>query len=132
MEKKIDEIFNDLNSSPEHNKFHSTEKAYSNIVDALMRERIENMRLENEARKGENIGNEQNRNQRKEFAERIFSFVSLYMFFVFLLLFLSGCEYAYFHLSDTVLVTLLGTTTANVISVLVIVVTYLFSRKQKR
>ena len=53
------------------------------------------------------------------------------MFFVFLILFLSGTETTNFNLSDNVLITLLGTTTANVIGILIIVVTYLFSRKRK-
>lgn len=47
------------------------------------------------------------------------------------MLFLSGSEDSRFSLSDNVIITLLGTTTANVIGILVIVVTYLFSRKKK-
>lgn len=65
---------------------------------------------------------------RKKYAEQIFTFVSLYMFAVFFILFLAGSPSA-FKMSDTVLITLLGTTTANVIGVLVIVAKYLFPNK---
>lgn len=65
---------------------------------------------------------------RKRYAEHIFTFVSLYMFGVFFILVLSGSPSS-FKMSDTVLVTLLGTTTANVIGVLVIVAKYLFPKK---
>lgn len=65
---------------------------------------------------------------RKRYADHIFSLVSIYMFAVFLILILSGSPSS-FSMSDTVLVTLLGTTTANVIGVLVIVAKYLFPKK---
>ena len=53
------------------------------------------------------------------------------MLFVCVVLFLKGIT-SQFYLSDAVIITLLGTTTANVIGILIIVVTYLFSRKKKR
>lgn len=65
---------------------------------------------------------------RRKYAEQIFTFVSLYMFGVFFILFLSGSPSS-FRMSDSVLMTLLGTTTANVIGILVIVAKYLFPNK---
>lgn len=64
---------------------------------------------------------------RKEYA-LIFRFVCYYMFFVFIILFLSGTPSS-FKMSDSVLMTLLGTTTATVISLFAIVVNYLFPKK---
>lgn len=72
---------------------------------------------------------QQDRDQRKDFALRIFNFVSLYMFGVFLLLVMSDIGTNDFRLSDTVLVTLLGTTTATVIGVFNFVARYLFHNK---
>lgn len=107
------------------------DKGYNNVHVELAKEQLREAQLKNEALAEENRGDSQDRDQRKEFAERIFSFVSIYMLFVFLILFLSGTETTNFKLSDNVLITLLGTTTANVIGILIIVVTYLFSRKKK-
>lgn len=104
---------------------------YEEVRIELIREQLREVKLRNEALEEENRGDSQDRGQRKDFAERIYSFASIYMFFVFLILFLSGSEHSKFSLSDNVIITLLGTTTANVIGILVVVVTYLFSRKKK-
>lgn len=103
---------------------------YDDVAKNIRQEELRKLKLDNDAKEGENIGDNQDRDQRKAFAEKIFSFVCYYMLAVFFVLFLCGCPNS-FHLSDTVLVTLLGTTTANVIGILIIVVTYLFSRKNK-
>ena len=103
---------------------------YDDVVKKIKQEEWRKLKLDNGAKEGENRGDSQDRDQRKLFAEKIFTFVSLYMFSVFFILVLCGSP-SNFQLSDTVLVTLLGTTTANVIGILIIVVTYLFSRKKK-
>lgn len=103
---------------------------YDDVVKKIKQEEWRKLKLDNDAKEGENRGDSQDRDQRKLFAEKIFTFVSLYMFSVFFILVLCGSP-SNFQLSDTVLVTLLGTTTANVIGILIIVVTYLFSRKKK-
>ncbi len=107
------------------------EGRYDNIDNLIKEQELRKLQLENEARKVENESESQNKEQRKDFADRIYSFASIYMFGVFLILLLSGTETTNFKLSDNVLITLLGTTTANVIGILIIVVTYLFSRKRK-
>ncbi len=103
---------------------------YDDVVKKIKQEEWRKLKLDNDAKEGENRGDSQDRDQRKLFAEKIFTFVSFYMFSVFFILVLCGSP-SNFQLSDTVLVTLLGTTTANVIGILIIVVTYLFSRKKK-
>ena len=107
------------------------DKGYTDVNIELAKEQLREARLKNEALEEENRGDSQDRDQRKDFAERIYSFAAIYMFGVFIILFLSGTETTNFKLSDNVLITLLGTTTANVIGILIIVVTYLFSRKKK-
>lgn len=107
------------------------DKGYTDVHIELAKEQLREERLKNEALEEENRGDSQDRDQRKDFAERIYSFAAIYMFGVFVILFLSGTETTNFKLSDNVLITLLGTTTANVIGILIIVVTYLFSRKKK-
>ena len=89
----------------------------------------EKWRTENELLAEKLKSQQQDRDQRKDFALRTFNFVSLYMFGVFLLLVMSGIGTNDFHLSDTVLVTLLGTTTATVIGVFNFVARYLFHNK---
>ena len=99
--------------------------------EEYQKEVLREKRLKNDAQEEANRGDTQDRDQRKDFAESVFHFSAVYMAFVFLILFLSGTIDNGFHLSDSVLVTLLRTTTANVIGILAIVVTYLFSRKRK-
>lgn len=106
------------------------EYGYKGIDIQIKKEQLRRIELENNAIEGENKGDAQDREQRKDFAERIFQFVCNYMIFVFMVLFLKAIT-PRFYLSDNVIITLLGTTTANVIGILIIVVTYLFSRKRK-
>lgn len=89
----------------------------------------EKWKTENEILAEKLKGQQQDRDQRKEFALRIFNFVSLYMLGVFFVLILCGIGCNNFSLSDTVLVTLLGTTTATVIGVFNFVARYLFHNK---
>ena len=73
----------------------------------------------------------QNRNQRKTYANKLFVFLCVYMALVFLVLLFCGFSLFGFTLSDTVLVALITTTTANVIGIFAFVVRYLFYSKQK-
>ena len=68
----------------------------------------------------------QDRMQRGAFASRIFRLLCWYMGAVALLIILNGFSVFGFNLSDSVAITLLGTATANVISIFVIVAKYLF------
>lgn len=81
-----------------------------------------------EAKRIQNQIERQDMEQRKDYADRIFSMISIYLFFVLLILFLDGfCTR--FNLGDTVLVTLLGTTTSTILGVFYFVAKYLFTKK---
>lgn len=71
----------------------------------------------------------QNRNQRKSYGNKLFVFLCVYMGLVFLVLFFCGFSLFGFTLSDTVLIALITTTTANVIGIFAFVVHYLFPTK---
>lgn len=71
-------------------------------------------------------GKSQDRKQRGIFAMRIFGFVCFYMAAALTIVVLDGC--CVLDISDTVLVTMLGTTTANVIGLFLVVAEYLFHR----
>lgn len=73
-------------------------------------------------------GKKQDREQRRRFALNIFWVVVSYLALVLAILILNG--FSLVKITDTVLITLLGTTTANVISLLVIVAKYLFHTKE--
>lgn len=71
----------------------------------------------------------QNRNQRKSYGNKLFVFLCVYMGLVFLVLLLCGFSLFGFTLSDTVLIALITTTTANVVGIFAFVVHYLFPTK---
>lgn len=80
------------------------------------------LRLED---KKENLrGKMQDRKQRRDFAICLFAFVALYMCSVIVLVYMLA--FGKGTLSDTVLVALLTTTTANVLGLFVIVAKYIF------
>lgn len=83
---------------------------------------------EEELKKLEIKSKEQDISMRKEYANRTFALVCLYMICVFLLIILA-CSPAVFSMSDNVLMVLLGTTTVNVIGLFAIVMNYLFPKK---
>lgn len=115
-------------------------KMEENILEKFIkseRENKENLSAETEhqirlqdleAKRIQNQIERQDMEQRKEYADRIFSMTSIYLFFVLLILFLDG-SCAQFNLGDTVLVTLLGTTTSTVLGALYFVAKYLFTKK---
>lgn len=129
MNNSLKELFDKIAESSDKPEIKDEE--YKSIEKRRLEAETRKLELENQSLEGDNIGDSQDRVQRKEFAEKIFSFVCLYMFAVFFILFLCGSPGS-FKLSDTVLITLLGTTTANVIGILIIVVKYLFSRNNKK
>lgn len=128
MSQGLKDLFEKISESGDNSEV--KDEDYKSIEKRKLEAETRRLELENQSLEGDNIGDSQDRKQRKEFAEKIFSFVCLYMFSVFLILFLCGSP-SNFKLSDTVLITLLGTTTANVIGILIIVVKYLFSRNKK-
>lgn len=71
----------------------------------------------------------QDRELRKELGSKIIRLVYAYMGAVLLLLLLTGFGLLCFSLSDGVLMTILGTTTADIIAILVIQAKYYYNRK---
>jgi len=75
----------------------------------------------------ENIRRLQDDNRaRKKFSKSIFSITAIWMFLILVIVVLSGV--GILKLSDTVLVALITTTTANVFGFLYVVVNYLFNK----
>lgn len=87
---------------------------------AYQRANIDKMREELE-------GLKQDREQRKSFSKMLFFFTCAYMAITLLVIFL--CGFSVMHLSDTILVTLLTTTLAEVIGMFNFVARYLFHHK---
>lgn len=74
----------------------------------------------------------QDREERKVYAGKTFNLLCVYMVCVGVLLLMSGyseSENAKFHLSDPVLLAILGTTTTNVLGIFYFVANYLFPKR---
>ena len=83
--------------------------------------------VELEMKKEELESRKQDRKQRGQFSIWIFGFMGIYMVLALVILGLSGS--GVFDISDTVLVSLLTTTTADVIGIFIIVAKYLFHKQ---
>lgn len=84
--------------------------------------------------KEETAGIKQDRDERKVYAGKTFNLLCVYMVCVGILLLMSGYsepENAKFHLSDPVLIAILGTTTTNVLGIFYFVANYLFPKRHK-
>ncbi len=89
-------------------------------------ERVKSL-LDINFRKEELEGRKQDRKQRGEYANKIFVLLCAYLGIILLALFLSGLRVM--NTSDTVLVALVTTATANVIGIFIFVAKYLFHTK---
>ena len=90
------------------------------------REEVKTMTVANEIRNEELENRRQDRAQRKVYADNLFTFLCFYMILVFFILYKSGSLYNSFELSDSVIIALITTTTANIIGIFAFVVRYLF------
>ncbi len=88
------------------------------------RERLQNKLLESDLK-----DKEQDRGQRKDFALMIFELMCWYLFCVFFIIMLNGMSMVNFHVSDDVILALLGTTAVEVIGTFAFVARYLFGSK---
>jgi hypothetical protein len=66
---------------------------------------------------------------RRTYAKAIFVFMCLWVVGMYSLLVFQGITYHKFHLSDSVLITAIGSTTASVIGVFLIVTRYFFPKR---
>lgn len=69
---------------------------------------------------------DQDRNQRKDYASMIFNFMCLYLACVFFIIVMNGITKSNFHISDNIILALLGTTVVEVIGTFKFVAKYLF------
>ena len=69
----------------------------------------------------------QDRSQRRKFANMVFILIAAYLAIVLVILFLCGFEVM--NLGQSVIIVLLSTMTANVISIFILVIKYLFHTK---
>lgn len=90
------------------------------------REEAKTMTVANKIRNEELENRRQDRAQRKVYADNLFTFLCFYMILVFFILYKSGSLYNSFELSDSVIIALITTTTANIIGIFAFVVRYLF------
>ena len=76
---------------------------------------------------------QQNREERKSYASRIFKLVCFWLIFIGVLLLLQGClePLGRFALADSVLIAVSTTTTGSVTAILIVVARYLFPTKRK-
>lgn len=91
---------------------------------------IDALQTENDIRKEELKGRVQDREQRKEFAIKIYHFLCFYLSAVLLLVILSATPLIKFELTEGIIITLLTTTTANIIGIFILVVKYLFATRK--
>ncbi len=85
--------------------------------------------LENRTRDLENEGHQQDTQERKRYAKRIFWMLCVWLSIVLTAILISGLTVLDFHLSDTILMALIGSTTANIAGFFFAVVKYLFPER---
>lgn len=86
-------------------------------------------KTENELLVEELAGKKQDRDQRKEFANKIFDFMCWYIIAVFAVIILKGITVNCFYVSDDIILALLGTTAVEVIGTFAFIARYLFGSK---
>ena len=86
-------------------------------------------KTENELLIEELAGKKQDRDQRKEFANKILDFMCWYLGAVFFIIMLNGVTINNFKVSDDIILALLGTTAIEVIGTFAFVARYLFGSK---
>lgn len=130
MEEKLKELLKTSQAVNIEQGYSVKSIKYVDIEKNIVQENLRKAQLENDALDEVNKGDAQDREQRKQFAEKIFTFVCLYMMGVLFILLSIGAQWIDFYLSDQVVITLVSTTTANIIGILLIVVHYLFRKKK--
>lgn len=104
---------------------------YDRLLDSTQKIQLssqteEREKIENNRKKEELKTAKQNREERKKYAKWIFWLLVCYVLVVMVLLYF--CGFRLTTLSETVLVTLLSTTTVNMIGIFLVVTKYLFSK----
>lgn len=134
--KRIDELLSRLNDGRSAENADALEKGTSlgeRDINALKSQaELDALTISNKLQSEELAGKEQDRKQRKKLAWVAFGFLVAYMLCVFHILFFVGDEGRKFSLDNSVLITLLTTTTANIIGIFAFVMKYLFNPKNNQ
>ena len=117
--KRASDVAKDLSSVPDD--------AGSSAVQ--QETRFADISLEREIKREALVTLKQNNKERLKYAERIFAFTICWAIAIILIVVFSGWKYSPFHfyLSDSVLITLITTTTVNFFGFFLLVVKYLFN-----
>ncbi len=73
----------------------------------------------------------QDTSERKKYARNIFILTCLWVIGVYVLLLFQGFQYRGFRLSDSIVLAAIGSTTANIVGVFLIVTRYFFPKKTR-
>jgi len=85
--------------------------------------------LEHDRKRTEISGVQQDIAERKKYAARCFWLVTIWLALIGLIVFLQGFRICGFSLPNSVLITLIGSTTGSVVGIFLIVTRYLFPRR---
>lgn len=110
-------------------KINLSGKIYADAEIEKLKEEVAQWQLKTALVKEELESKKQDREDRKKFSNRIYRLTIWYLIVVAVILSLSSIKWDFFQVSDNVTIALLTTTTANVIGLLIIVVTYLFPKR---
>jgi hypothetical protein len=94
-------------------------------------EELRSKRLEYSLKEEELKGQQQDRDERKDYATKVYVLLVIFLLIVFAIVVLVGIISFPFHLSDNVLITILTTASANLIGIFAIVIRYLFKDKSR-
>ena len=92
---------------------------------------IESKIVEIDLRREELEGHKQDRRERKKFADQIYWMLVAFLVAVMVIVSLCAVECLKFNLSDSVIITLLSTMSANMIGIFMVVARYLFKPANK-
>lgn len=92
---------------------------------------LERLQLENDKLRAEVATLQQDREERKKYAHRVFLLMAAWLAAMIILVTLAGFKMSLytFSLSDAVILAMIGSTTASVIGIFLIVATYLFPKR---
>lgn len=110
-------------SSPEAAALIAREEADVDRGALIQQAEVNRLNIENEQRT-------QDRTERQKYAHRVFCLISCWLIGVFLLLVAQGWALRGFRLSDSIVITAVGSTTASVLGLFLIVANYLFPKRK--
>lgn len=135
LHEKLLDVINKISSESDKEEIDQERHTQIKDIDIEIlrkKEEVDALTVANNLRREELENRKQDRAQRKVYADNIFAFLSVYMAVVMILLWKCASQYNSFYLSDSVIIALITTTTANVIGIFVFVVKYLFKNTEDK